>query len=51
MGQPVIVSACRTPIGRFQGGLAPLSAAKLGSLAVSEALTRAGVAVTRSRRS
>ena len=41
MGRPVIVSACRTPIGRFQGGLAPLSAPKLGALAVAEALRRA----------
>jgi acetyl-CoA C-acetyltransferase len=43
MGQPVIVSACRTPIGRFQGTLSPLSAPKLGALAVAEAIRRAGV--------
>ncbi len=43
MGIPVIVSACRTPIGRFQGGLSPLSAPKLGALAVAEAVRRAGV--------
>jgi acetyl-CoA C-acetyltransferase len=44
MGQPVIVSACRTPIGRFQGGLAPLRASQLGALAVAEAIQRAGIA-------
>ena len=41
MGRPVIISACRTPIGKFQGGLAPVKATKLGALAVSEALSRA----------
>ena len=39
----VIASACRTPIGRFQGSLAPLRATDLGALAVAEALRRAGV--------
>ena len=39
----VILSAARTPIGRFQGGLAPLSATDLGGIAVREALrARAG---------
>ncbi|MEZ5990101.1 MAG: acetyl-CoA C-acetyltransferase [Planctomycetota bacterium] len=46
MGRPVIVSACRTPIGRFQGGLAPLTGPGLGALVVAEALRRAGVAAT-----
>jgi acetyl-CoA C-acetyltransferase len=41
---PVIVSAVRTPVGRFQGGLAPLSAPKLGAIAIREAVRRAGVA-------
>ncbi len=41
---PVILSAVRTPIGRFQGGLAPLQAPKLGALAIREAVARAGVA-------
>ncbi len=41
---PVILSAVRTPIGRFQGGLAPLPAPKLGAIAVREAVRRAGVA-------
>jgi len=39
----VIASACRTPIGSFNGGLSSLSATKLGSIVVSEALNRAGV--------
>ncbi len=44
MRDVVIVSACRTPIGRFQGGLAGFRAPELGALAVAEALRRAGVA-------
>jgi acetyl-CoA C-acetyltransferase len=40
---PVILSACRTPIGRFLGGLAPLPAPKLGALVIREAVRRAGV--------
>ncbi|RMG18767.1 MAG: acetyl-CoA C-acetyltransferase [Deltaproteobacteria bacterium] len=40
----VIVGAARTPIGAFQGSLAPLSAPKLGAVAISGALERAGVA-------
>ena len=40
---PVIVSACRTPIGRFLGGLSPLAAPKLGALVVREAVRRAGI--------
>jgi acetyl-CoA C-acetyltransferase len=40
---PVIISACRTPIGRFLGGLSPLTAPKLGALVVKEAVRRAGI--------
>ena len=40
---PVILSACRTPIGRFLGGLSPLQAPRLGALVVREAVRRAGV--------
>ena len=40
---PVIVSACRTPIGRYLGGLAPLSAPRLGAIVVREAVRRAGI--------
>jgi acetyl-CoA C-acetyltransferase len=43
MDQPVILSAVRTPIGKFQGGLAPLSATQLGAKAVAEAVRRAGI--------
>ena len=40
---PVILSACRTPIGRYLGGLASLAAPRLGALVVREAVRRAGV--------
>ena len=40
---PVLVSGARTPIGRFLGGLSPLSAAELGAVAVKAAVERAGV--------
>src|SRR6266498_2897300 len=40
---PVLVSAVRTPIGRFLGGLSPLSAPRLGALVIKEAVCRAGV--------
>src|SRR2546428_341147 len=40
---PVMVSACRTPIGRYLGGLAPLSAPRLGAIVVREAVRRAGI--------
>lgn len=43
--QPVIISAVRTPIGRFQGALRSLTAPQLGALAVRAALVRAGFAV------
>ncbi|MBI2931233.1 MAG: acetyl-CoA C-acetyltransferase [Planctomycetes bacterium] len=43
MNETFILSAVRTPIGRFQGAFTPLSAPKLGSLAVREAATRAGL--------
>ena len=39
----VIVSAVRTPIGRYLGGLSPLSAPELGAIAVREAVSRAGI--------
>jgi len=39
----VIASACRTPIGKFQGSLAGFRAPDLGALAIAEALRRAGV--------
>ncbi|MGH9521108.1 MAG: acetyl-CoA C-acetyltransferase [Terriglobales bacterium] len=39
----VILSGVRTPIGKFQGSLSELSAPKLGSIAVKEAVRRAGI--------
>ena len=42
---PVIVSAARTPIGKFLGGLAPLQAPELGAVAVRAALQRARVPI------
>ena len=44
MTRSVIVAGARTPIGRFQGGLASFRAVDLGAIAVREALARAGVA-------
>jgi len=41
----VIASACRTPIAKFQGGLSSFKATELGSLAVLEAVGRAGIEV------
>jgi acetyl-CoA C-acetyltransferase len=38
-----ILSAVRTPIGKFLGGLADLSAPKLGAIAIAEAIQRAKV--------
>jgi len=43
MQDVVIASACRTPIGKFQGSLAGFKATELGGLAVAEALRRARV--------
>ncbi len=40
---PVIVSAARTPVGKFMGGLASLPATRLGALVVREAVKRAGI--------
>ncbi|HEY7856040.1 MAG TPA: acetyl-CoA C-acetyltransferase [Terriglobales bacterium] len=41
--EAVIVAGVRTPVGRFLGGLAPLTAPKLGAVAVREAVRRAGL--------
>jgi acetyl-CoA C-acetyltransferase len=43
METPVILSAVRTPIGKFQGGLAGFSAPELGGRIVAEAIRRAGL--------
>jgi acetyl-CoA C-acetyltransferase len=41
--EAVIVSACRTPIGAFNGSLTGIGATKLGGLAIEEAIKRAGI--------
>ncbi|TMQ60697.1 MAG: acetyl-CoA C-acetyltransferase [Candidatus Eisenbacteria bacterium] len=38
-----IVSACRTAIGEFLGGLSPLRAPELGAVVIREAVSRAGI--------
>ena len=43
MDNPVLVSAVRTPIGRFLGALSSMPATRLGAIAVREAVARAGL--------
>jgi len=43
MQEAVILSAVRTPTGKFLGGLRELSATELGALVVREAAARAGI--------
>ncbi len=43
MADVVIVSAVRTAVGRFQGALSEMTATRLGSIVVREAIQRAGV--------
>ena len=43
MAGSVIVSGARTPIGKFNGGLAPFTGAQLGGFAIEAALERAGI--------
>ena len=43
MHKAVIVSAARTPIGRFLGGLKDLNAPQLGAIAIRAALERSGL--------
>ena len=43
MREVVIASACRTPIGSFNGALSPLPAPKLGAIVIEEALKRANI--------
>ncbi|MGZ8397799.1 MAG: thiolase family protein [Gemmatimonadales bacterium] len=40
---PVIISAVRTPIGRYLGGLSSFTAPQLGAMVIREAVSRAGV--------
>ena len=41
-GEAVILSAARTPTGKFQGGLSGIPATRLGAIAVKAAVERAG---------
>ena len=43
MQEAVIVSACRTAIGKFDGSLAAVAAPRLGAIVIAEALARASV--------
>jgi acetyl-CoA C-acetyltransferase len=43
MDQAVILSAVRTPMGKFLGGLSSLSATQLGAKVVAESIRRAGM--------
>src|SRR5271156_5095769 len=43
MKHVVIVAAVRTPVGKFQGALAEMTAVQLGALVVREAVKRAGI--------
>ncbi len=43
MTTPVILSAVRTPMGRFRGALSPLRAPQLGAVAIRAAVERAGI--------
>jgi len=43
MKEVYVLSAVRTPIGKFGGGLAGFSATQLGSFAIAEALKKAGI--------
>jgi acetyl-CoA C-acetyltransferase len=43
MKDVVIVSAVRTPVGKFQGAFADLTAVQLGAVVVREAVKRAGI--------
>lgn len=40
---PVICSVARTPIGRYLGGLSPLSAVELGARTINAAVKRSGI--------
>ena len=45
MNEVVIVSAVRTPVGKFQGSLQSFSGPQLGALVVREAVRRAGLGI------
>ena len=43
METPVILSAVRTPVGKFQGGLSSFTAPELGAKVIAEVARRAGI--------
>ncbi len=43
MNEAVIVSACRTPLGSFNGSLGGIGATDLGAIVIQEAVKRAGI--------
>lgn len=43
MRDVIIASACRTPIGSFNGSLSQLTAPRLGAIVIEEAIRRAGI--------
>lgn len=45
MNDAVILSACRTPIGKFQGALSSLTGPELGAIAIRAAIERSGIQV------
>ena len=47
----VILSATRTPIGKFGGSLSQVPASRLGAIVIAEALTRAGRTICPSAKS
>ena len=46
----VIISGCRTPVGKFQGSLSDFTAPQLGALVVREAVKRADIDPSAGRR-
>jgi acetyl-CoA C-acetyltransferase len=40
---PVILSACRTPIGKYLGGLSPVTGPRLGAIVLRESMRRSAV--------
>jgi len=43
MNEAVIVAACRTPLGSFNGSLGSIGATDLGAIVIQEAVKRAGI--------
>lgn len=43
MNEVVVLSACRTPIGKFQGALSSLTGPELGAIAIRSAIERSGI--------